>query len=218
MKRERLTHSQRREQTREFLFEAARRIFIEKGLAATSVEEIAKAAGYTRGAFYSNFGGKLELLIEILRRDGDRALANLERLTNERGTPEEMKERAVAHYSSSFLENDCFPLWVEAKVLAFRDTGFQQRINAFRQEKLEQISAYIRRISECDGGPIGRQTDALALGLMSLCDGVQLFRMGDPHLMSDKVMQTVLTGFFSCGLWASPQEIPLAAHRTGVPD
>ncbi|MDH6153430.1 MULTISPECIES: TetR/AcrR family transcriptional regulator [Paraburkholderia] len=218
MKRERLTHSQRREKTREFLFEAARRMFIEKGLAATSVEEIAEAAGYTRGAFYSNFGGKLELLIELLRRDDDRALANLQQIMKERGTPEEMKERAVAHYSRSFLENDCFPLWVEAKLLAFRDTALQQRINAFRQEKLEQISAYIRRISECDGAPMARHTDALALGLMSLCDGVQLFRMCDPQLMSDKMVQTVLTGFFSCGLWASPHEIPLADHLAGMPD
>ncbi|MEM5461452.1 TetR/AcrR family transcriptional regulator [Paraburkholderia phytofirmans] len=218
MKRERLTHSERGEQTREFLLEAARKIFIEKGLAAASVEEIAEAAGYTRGAFYSNFGGKRQLLIELLRRDYDSALANLQGIMKEGGTPEEMKERAVAHYSRSFLENDSFPLWVEAKLLAWQDTAFQQRISAFRHEKLEQISAYIRTISGRDGGPMALQTDALALGLMSLCDGVQFFRMCDPQLMSDKVMHTVLTGFFSCGLWSSPREIPLADHCAGVPD
>jgi len=66
MKRERLTHVQRREQTRERLLEAARIMFLKKGLTATSVEDIAAAAGYTRGAFYSNFGSKPELLIELL--------------------------------------------------------------------------------------------------------------------------------------------------------
>ncbi|MFM0329759.1 TetR family transcriptional regulator [Paraburkholderia strydomiana] len=43
MKHERLTHARRKQQTRERLFEAARSVFLEKGLAATSVEDIVKA-------------------------------------------------------------------------------------------------------------------------------------------------------------------------------
>ncbi len=69
-------------------------MFVKKGLAATSVEDIAEAAGYTRGAFYSNFGGKPELLIELLRRDNSRARANLQALMEEGGTSAEMKARA----------------------------------------------------------------------------------------------------------------------------
>jgi len=38
-------------------------------LSAASVEDIAEAAGYTRGAFYSNFSSKGDLFIELLRRD-----------------------------------------------------------------------------------------------------------------------------------------------------
>ncbi|TDY23062.1 TetR family transcriptional regulator [Paraburkholderia sp. BL6665CI2N2] len=218
MKRERLTHSQRRERTREFLFEAARKMFIEKGVAATSVEEIAEAAGYTRGAFYSNFGGKRELLIELLRREDDRALVNLQGIMKEGGTAEEMKERVVAHYSRSFLENDCFPLWVEAKLLAGRDTAFQERFSAFRHNRFEQIGAYVGTISDRNGGPMVLPTDALALGLMSLCDGVQFFRMCDPQLMTDKVMHTVLAAFFSCALWRSSKEMALVDHRAVEPD
>ncbi|WOD20776.1 TetR/AcrR family transcriptional regulator [Paraburkholderia kirstenboschensis] len=48
MKRERPTHARRKQQTRERLFEAARSVFLEKGLAATSVEDIVKAAGNKR--------------------------------------------------------------------------------------------------------------------------------------------------------------------------
>jgi AcrR family transcriptional regulator len=47
-----LTQAQRKEQTRERLLEAARTMFIKKGLVATSVDDIAEAGGYTRGAFY----------------------------------------------------------------------------------------------------------------------------------------------------------------------
>ena len=215
MKRERQTHAQRREQTRECLLEAAREMFVKKGLAATSVEDIAEAAGYTRGAFYSNFDGKPELLFELLRRDHDSEQVNLRTIMEEGGTPADMKARAIAYFSRYFRDQDFFLLWVEAKLLAYRDTGFQERFNAFRHERLEQISAYIRTVSECGGRPLCLQADALALGLVSLCDGVQFSRMCDPQMASDKVMRTVLAGFFSCVLWPS-EEMPCADDRANA--
>jgi AcrR family transcriptional regulator len=41
----------------------------EKGLSAASVEDIVESAGYTRGAFYSNFSSKDDLFLELLRRN-----------------------------------------------------------------------------------------------------------------------------------------------------
>ncbi|MBB5457833.1 TetR/AcrR family transcriptional regulator [Paraburkholderia sp. Cpub6] len=217
MKRERLTRAQRREQTRECLLEAARKMFVKKGFAATSVEDIAEAAGYTRGAFYSNFGGKPDLLFRLLRRDDDRARTNLLAMMEKGGTPDEMKDRAIAYYGQSIVEHDCFPLWVEAQLLACRDTPFRERINAFRQEKLEQISAHICMLSERNGRPLPLQAEALAVGLVSLCEGVQFFRMCSPQTVSDKVLQTVLAGFFSCVLSRQPEETVYDNRRPDVP-
>jgi AcrR family transcriptional regulator len=90
--------------------------FVNKGLAATSVEDIAEAAGYTRGAFYSNFNGKPELLLELLRRDHDSAQVSLRAIMEEGGTPAEMKARAIAYYSRYFRDRDFFLLWVEDHV------------------------------------------------------------------------------------------------------
>jgi AcrR family transcriptional regulator len=217
MKRERLTHAQRREQTRERLLEAARKMFVKKGLAATSVEDIAEAAGYTRGAFYSNFDGKPELLLELVRRDHDSAQFNLRAVMDGGGTPAEMSARAIAYYSHYFPDRECFLLWVEAKLLAYRDTAFQERFNALRHEKLTQISAYIRTASKRDGRQLPLQADALALGLVSLRDGVQFFGMCDPQRASDTVMQIVLAGFYSGVLCRQSEDIPHADHRAGAP-
>jgi AcrR family transcriptional regulator len=216
MKRERLTHTQRREQTRERLLEAARKMFVEKGLAATSVEDIAETAGYTRGAFYSNFHGKPELLLELVRRDHDSAQVDLRSVMDVGGTPAEVKARAITYYSRYFRDRECFLLWVEAKLLACRDTAFQEHFNAFRRERLNQISAYIRAASERGGRQLPLQADALALGLVSLRDGMEFSRMCDPQRVSDKVMQIVLARFFSCVLCRESEEIPNAVHRVGV--
>jgi AcrR family transcriptional regulator len=55
-----------RDDTREKLFEAAARVFEEQGIGGASIEVIAAAAGFTRGAFYSNFKSKDELIIAML--------------------------------------------------------------------------------------------------------------------------------------------------------
>lgn len=59
--------SRRREATRQKLLDAAAQVFAEVGLDAASVEAICEAAGFTRGAFYSNFDSKDELFLELAR-------------------------------------------------------------------------------------------------------------------------------------------------------
>ena len=55
-----------RDDTRDRLFEAAARVFEDQGIGGASIEAIAAAAGFTRGAFYSNFKSKDELIIAML--------------------------------------------------------------------------------------------------------------------------------------------------------
>src|ERR1700746_568869 len=55
-----------RDETCEKLFEAAARVFEELGIGGGSIEAIAAAAGFSRGAFYSNFTSKDELIIAML--------------------------------------------------------------------------------------------------------------------------------------------------------
>lgn len=55
-----------RDDTRDKLFEAAARVFEQDGIGGASIETIAAEAGFTRGAFYSNFKSKDELIIAML--------------------------------------------------------------------------------------------------------------------------------------------------------
>jgi AcrR family transcriptional regulator len=55
-----------RDVTCEKLFEAAARVFEEQGIGGASIEAIAAAAGFSRGAFYSNFNSKDELIFAML--------------------------------------------------------------------------------------------------------------------------------------------------------
>ena len=197
MKRQRLTREQSKDQTRQRLLDAAQAIFMKKGFVAASVEDIAGAAGYTRGAFYSNFRSKNELFLELLRRDHEVMQAGLHAIFEEAASREEMEARVLRYYSSLHRENKCFLMWVEAKLLAVRDGRFRIRFNAFMHEKLEQLSAYIREFSARVGTPLPLPAETLAMGLMGLCDGVQFFYTVDPQNVSAEVAETVLAGFFA---------------------
>ncbi|HEY5628058.1 MAG TPA: TetR/AcrR family transcriptional regulator [Candidatus Limnocylindrales bacterium] len=68
----------RRDVTRERVLDAAREVFAEKGVFGGSVEEICERAGFTRGAFYSNFADKDDVLRALVEREQGRLLTHLD--------------------------------------------------------------------------------------------------------------------------------------------
>jgi AcrR family transcriptional regulator len=76
----RLTRRESRLETRTMLLESAAQLFARGGYEGASVDLIAESAGYSKGAFYSNFGSKEAIFLELLdihkRREID-ALAQL---------------------------------------------------------------------------------------------------------------------------------------------
>lgn len=197
MTRKRLTREQSKDQTRQRLLDAALTVFTKKGYVAASVEGIAAAAGYTRGAFYSNFRGKSEVLLELLRRDHESMQADLQHIFVEGTTREEMEANVLSYYSRLFRDNKCYLLWGEAKLQASRDAKFRARFNAFMHEKREEMVRYIRAFSERVGTPLPLPAETLAIGLIGLCDGVQSLYVSDPQHVSAELTESVLAGFFA---------------------
>jgi AcrR family transcriptional regulator len=64
-------------ETRELLLDAAERCFAAEGFAGASLDRIAEAAGFTRGAVYSNFADKAELFATVIDRRLDRRAAQI---------------------------------------------------------------------------------------------------------------------------------------------
>ncbi|MFB7597766.1 TetR/AcrR family transcriptional regulator [Streptomyces sp. NPDC056160] len=63
--------TRRRARTRANLLQAAFRVFAAKGFGRVSIEEVCEAAGYSRGAFYSNFTTLDELFFALYRERAD---------------------------------------------------------------------------------------------------------------------------------------------------
>src|SRR3569832_688172 len=60
------TRAETQARTRQLVLEAAERRFLADGFAATSLDDIARDAGFSKGAVYSNFAGKTDLFFAIV--------------------------------------------------------------------------------------------------------------------------------------------------------
>src|ERR1700733_1592363 len=84
---EKWTPERRRQLTRDALIASARDVFAQRGFHAASLEEIAEAAGFSRGAVYSNFENKEELFFAVLDRHVDLQVAAFDALFADAGGP-----------------------------------------------------------------------------------------------------------------------------------
>jgi AcrR family transcriptional regulator len=217
MSRKRLTREETREQTTQRLLDAAAKVIARKGLDGTSVEDIAETAGYSRGAFYSNFSSKEDLFIELLRRHHVQVTAELSVLRGSALPMEHIEARVIDFYSHLYRDNECFINWAEARLLAVRDARFRAKLNALLTEKREQIADFIQYFYERVGiaPPLPPQT--MALGFMSLAEGVKLSMLSSPADVSSATAESVLALFARAILQAAHTRRELASRPEALP-
>ncbi|KVH35841.1 TetR family transcriptional regulator [Burkholderia cepacia] len=194
----RLTRTQRRDATRERLLVAASEIFAEKGYAAASIEDIATAAGHTRGAFYSNFRGKTEVLFELLRRDHDDAATAWQRINGmPSGSVEDAQHAMLAYWRWRAARHASRLMWLDAQLRAARDPQFRAQFGALLRERQALAAACIDAFATRTGVSPSLPADVLALGLTALSDSMQSLSAADVRSTDNAPADAVLVGFIT---------------------
>ncbi len=183
---QRLTREEKKAQTRERLIEAAARVFAEKGFAATSLDEVADAAGLTKGAVYSNFENKEDLVVAVLKAHQDR-VSGISDIATELPTLEEQQALAARLFSESVArERDAWLLLLDFTTYALRNPsvypGFVSRHRAGRQR--------VARMIEENAPPAGANrfktnAERAALIFEIIGKGIALEKLIDPDGIPD---------------------------------
>jgi AcrR family transcriptional regulator len=195
MNRKHLTREDSRERTTQRLLAAARKLIAKRGLSATTLDDIAGEAGYTRGAFYSNFSSKGELFIELLRRDHEATSAQLRALRDDSLRLEHIQQRIREIYSQMYRTNETFMNWTEARMLAARDAKFQVKLDALLLEKRTEAAELIEYLYGRVGIASPLAPTAVAMGVNSLFEGVKLTMLSSPGAMTFDDAESILTLF-----------------------
>lgn len=175
----RLTRAERQQQTRAALLDAAARVFVKRGLLGSSVEEITAEAGYSRGAFYSNFESKEQLFVELLRDRiysqynamVDRGLTDPERTPTLRETGEMLAEMQ-ARPQDRWL----FRLWLECLAQAGRDENLRKLAAGFWRGNRSRVAEIIER----EAPDHAARAKALATAVIALDIGLAIQHHVDP--------------------------------------
>jgi AcrR family transcriptional regulator len=193
--RKRLTREESREQTTKHLLDAGQKLIAQKGLSATSVEDIAAAAGYSRGAFYSNFDTKYDLFIEVLRRDHRDTHDVFLALCDDSVPFEQLIGRLRDLYGQQYRNDESFLNWAEARMLAARDPEFRARLHEVDAEKRGDINAVAEYIFRRAGGTPPLPASVMAMGFVSLIEGVKLTMLAAPDDISPADAEALLSLF-----------------------
>src|ERR1039457_1147071 len=117
--RKRLTREESKEVTRMRLIEAAERLFVRRGFDDASVEEISETAGYSRGAFYSNFDNKEQGFLALIGRRLPNALDDI---LQQASDPAERIATVREWFSSQWRLKDFIALRMEFSRRAIKST------------------------------------------------------------------------------------------------
>lgn len=153
--------SPRRQATREKLLDAATEVFAEAGLQGAAVEAICARAGFTRGAFYSNFETKEQLFLALLQREFERRTAHLEALAHVmeplfRERSPRLDAAEAAGYIADFFAPEreattWYMLETEFLLLAMRDPSLAADHHTFTEGFYLEISGVVERILAAAG-------------------------------------------------------------------
>jgi AcrR family transcriptional regulator len=145
----------RRERTRERLLDAAFTVFARHGIRGASIEAVCEAAGFSRGAFYSNFSSKEELFLALAERAMRRQLASLESVGKEL-RPDIVRGGSVDHDAISTVlavvvtdagdARQWSLMRAELELLAMRDPAVGRPFLAQEETLRTEVGAAIERI------------------------------------------------------------------------
>ncbi len=130
--RKRVTREESQRLTRERLLEAARREVVRGGVMAVSLRGVCEAAGYSQGAFYSNFASRDDLLLELMERHVHEEVQALRALIA--ANAEADLDATLRRIAERLAELSEAPEWsllaVELQLYARRDAKFAARYDA----------------------------------------------------------------------------------------
>ncbi|HEX6116327.1 MAG TPA: TetR/AcrR family transcriptional regulator [Solirubrobacterales bacterium] len=212
MSRRSLTRHQKQAETRSSLLRSAAKLFCRHGLDGASVEEVAHDAGYTKGAFYSNFKSKEELFLVML---DERFAAELERtdriLAGEGEWADEARDAARDFIASVGHDDEWRRLYFEFVAYAMRNDEFRQELATRHRALRERLAAILARWSaDFPGEPPVPIADISAM-VDFMADGFLLDRMVDPELDEDlyaTMLAIFLRGLQAMALGWEPEAAP----------
>ncbi len=183
----------RREEVRRRLLEAASETFLEKGFLDSTLDDIARRAGLSKGAVYSNFESKQEIIRLLLERRLERMREVIAATIDPAAVKgDEPRTSAAVMADNLIADADWVQLVLEFASRAGRDAAVREIYTPFLRVQREEVTRVIEQTLA--DGPEHDDDYAALVGtiLVALRYGLALAHAADPEQIDAEVIERAL--------------------------
>jgi AcrR family transcriptional regulator len=180
----------RKDEVRSRVLQAAGEVFAERGFAAASLDQVAAAAGFTKGAVYSNFGSKDELFLALMEDEAARRVEVVEAAL--RTTGDLAGALAAVGAELTRRDNTWQLLFLEFWQRAVREPDVRRAFVASRRTLRARVTEVVERFLSERPVRTGWDAPSLTVVLLALANGLAVEALPDPGAVPDDLLTRVL--------------------------
>lgn len=180
----RLTRTESKALTRERVLEAARVVFLQRGFHATTVDQIAEEAGFTKGAVYSAFDSKAELFLALYEERVARRAGDYLRSGEGLGADEQARAAVAEWVEVLRRDRDWSLVLIEFWIHAARDEKLRERFSRLHATLRHSLAEAFEGAADRSGRRLAASSELLAMASMALANGFVLEGFAEPEVVS----------------------------------
>lgn len=194
--------SEEQQKTKERIIAAAAKVLAEKGYEATTLREISREAQAAPGLVHYYFGGKDELLAEVLQVSGRRFHQRMEHLAQQMPANVSLDELLMQLRERVDLEPEVYRLRYESFSLGLHNSLIEPKVRERLAQRRNEIGSVIAKVLENSGWTKNTQSsspDPTLVGavLLSVFDGLALQKIMDPDFDLEAAYQLLTQALHS---------------------
>jgi AcrR family transcriptional regulator len=187
-----------REEVRRRVLEAAEQLYAQRGIDATSIEDVARAAGFTKGAVFSNFATKDELVAAIMDERVAARLGEVVRTLDTEAGAADLPGEVGRMFAQRLREDDGGSLLVlEYLLRAARDPSTGTEFVESRRAQRDLVATLIEQQAGLRGMALRLPPSTLALALLALTSAVAAERRADPDGVDPGALGDIVSALLS---------------------
>jgi AcrR family transcriptional regulator len=191
-------NTEEQQKTRERIIEATSKVFAEKGYEATTLREISREARVAPGLVHYYFGGKDQLLVEVLDASGRRFHQAAEQLAEHMPADRSLEAFLTLIRTRFDQEPDVYRLRYESFSLGLHNPLLEPKVREQLARRREEIGPVIAKVLDMESTTSASPNPAsLAALLLAIFDGLALQKIMDSTLDLDAAYQ-VLAQMLRC--------------------
>ncbi|MBV9229817.1 MAG: TetR/AcrR family transcriptional regulator [Chloroflexi bacterium] len=190
----RTTESEESNETRARIIAAAYKVLAEKGYEATTLREISREADAAPGLVHYYFGGKDELLVEVLQAAGRHFHQRMEHIVQHMPADQSLDAFLTQLHERVDLEPEVYRLRYESFSLGLHNPVIEPRVRERLAQRRNEIGSVIAKVLENSERTDSAKRSSinptiLAALLLSIFDGLALQKIMDSDFDLDAAYQ-----------------------------